>query len=422
MEIINIILHIFGVIFSTYFYNLCYIKLNNHKISFNTQTIMTIFITSFLILINNSYNNLWLKFVITFIIFCINFKILYKDDMKQIITSYIFIYIIMIVTEIILTNIFLKIGFINNSNTKLYTFFKFLLSIIIAIMEYLIISINIVKINSRKLINFLIENINTLNIAYLSLIVCAILAKLNIDNFTDKESIKLIIVLFVIFIILFSIIIKLKSEEDFLKRSNKKLMEFNERYGQFLDDYKIYKHNIKNKLVGMKTFGNKKINALIDDLLDEETTFSIKNNNLYSIPNGIKGIVAEKLYNTKINVLIDNKIKNDPFLSLKPKEFNSISESIGICLDNAIEASLETDNPTVVLNLYEDKEYIYIKTGNNFRNNIDIDNIGNKYYSTKNRNSGLGLFSIRQNKIIKEKINIINDFYYIELKIKKHAN
>ena len=204
-----------------------------------------------------------------------------------------------------------------------------------------------------------------------------------------------------------------------LKISNKKLIDYNDNYGKFLDEYKIYKHNINHKLSAMKAYGNKKINALIDDLLEEETSFSIKNNELYNVPNGIKGIVAGKLYNKGYHVIIDNKIKKDPFITLDAKSFNSISECIGIALDNAIEASEETEEPIIIMDLYEDKENIYLKIGNNYCNSIDLDNIGSKYYSTKNRGSGLGLFSIKRNNLVKESIKIINNFYYIELQIKK---
>ena len=116
---------------------------------------------------------------------------------------------------------------------------------------------------------------------------------------------------------------------------------------------------------------------------------------------------------------MDNKIKNDPFSKLSPKVFNSISECIGIALDNAIEASEVTDNPIILMDLFEDEENIFIKIGNNFCNSIDIDELGSIYYSTKNRGSGLGLFSIMRNHLVKEKIDIINDFYYIKLQIKK---
>lgn len=422
-EIIDLVIYFLSVLFSTIFYNLCYIKLNRHNFKVTFKSVLVIILTAVFIFINNSHNHLWLKFVLTIFIFCINFKIIYKDDWKNIIINYIVIYAMIIILEILVSNILLKIGLIsNNAEAMLYTFSKFALSIIVSLLEYLIFSINIVNKLAKNLINFFISNVNASNIAYLLFITCAILGILNIDNFAANNSTQLILLLIIIFAILFAVIIKSKTKEEILKTSNKRLIDYNEKYGQFLDEYKIYKHNIKHKLAGMKTFGNKKINALIDDLLEEETTFTLKNNNLYNVPNGIKGIVAERLYNTKINVIIDNKLKGDPFVKLTPKKFNSISESIGICLDNAVEASIETNNPVVTLDLYEDEEYIYIKTGNNFCNNIDIDELGDKYYSTKNRGSGLGLFSIIHNKLIKEKISIINDIYYIELKIKKHAN
>ena len=421
--IIEMPIYFVSVLFSTIFYNLCYTKINNHKIKINFKSIIVMIIVSVLILLNNSYENLWLKLILTTIIFCINFRILYNDNWKKILITYIFIYITIILIEIFLTNILLKLGILNdNLGVMLYTFSKFFLSGAVSIIEYLFFSINIIRKYTKKLINFFVNNINASNIAYLLFITCFVLGLLNFESFAESGSIKLIIFLLAVFIFLFVIVIRSTTKEEILKHSNQKLIEYNEKYGQFLDEYRLYKHNIKHKLAGMKSFGNKKINALIDDLLEEETTFSIKNNNLYSVPKGIKGIVAEKLYNVDISVIVDNKLEGDPFSKLQVKEFNSVSEAIGICLDNALEASIETDNPIITFDLYEDNEYIYIKTGNNFCNRIDIDELGDKYYSTKNRGSGLGLFSIMQNKLIKEKISIINDIYYIELKIKKRAD
>lgn len=420
-EIVSILLHYFGSFYNTLFYNLSYIKINDKKNVFNIKNIIVILIVGLLMMLNNSYNNLWIKLSVVTIAFCINFKILYKDPLKKIIISYIVIFVTIMGIEIIITNILLEMGLLNNnSSVSLYNISKFILSMFIPLLEYLFFSINIIKKLINRFIDLFIKNLNSLTIAYLLFITFFVLGVLNFENFAMANSVKLIIMLFLLFFILFTIIIKLKTKEEFLKKSNKRLIDYNEKYGQFLDEYKIYKHNIKNKLIGIKSYGNKKVNALIDDLLEEETPFSFKNNNLYNIPNGIKGIVAEKLYNANINVIIDNKLKKDPFLELSPKEFNSISESIGICLDNAIEESLKIKESIITFDLYEDEKNIFIKVGNNFINDLDIDKLGDKYYSTKNRGSGLGLFSIQRNKIVKEKINIINDFYYIELQIKIH--
>jgi hypothetical protein len=362
-----------------------------------------------------------IKILVTLTIVCINFKLIYKDNIKKTIISYIFIYLILILLEIITTNIITSVGIINQYTPEnSLTILKIILSISVGCLEYIIFSFNVINKFFRKLMDFFLQKFNHINIAYLMFITIALLGILNVNNFANDNTTKFIFLLILIFTILFIVVIKSKTKEEYLIKSNKKLVEFNEKYGQFLDEYKIYKHNINHKLAGMKAFGNKKINALIDDLLNEETNFSLKNNNLYNIPNGIKGIVAEKLYNADLNVIVNCKLKKDPFINLNPQEFNSISEAIGICLDNAIEATNNVKEPIITLDIDEDNDNLKIKIGNNFSNNIDIDKLGNKYYSTKNRGSGLGLFSIKQNNLIKEKISIINNMYYIELKLKKH--
>lgn len=419
-EIIEIMPHIITIFIGNIFYNFCFAQINKKHLKWNKRNIIIIFLSSVLILCNNTYDNMFLKSIANLLIMCVNYKLIFKESIKRTIVSYIIIYVIMMLFELLYSNIILTIDLFKISANYL-TYTKIFLSIITSISGYLLLKIKVLRKFIDKLIKDILSLTTLMNIFYLLLLVIIIIGIFNVYNYEEKGSYKIILLIVVLFAILFILNIKSKTKEEVLKLSNSKLIEYNEKYGQFLDEYKIYKHNIKHKLAGMKTFGNKKINALIDDLLEEEDSFTIKNNNIYNVPNGIKGIVAERLYNTKINVLIDNKLDGDPFTKLNAKEFNNISEAIGICLDNAVEACLETENPTIILDIYEDQEYLYIKIGNNFCNDIDIDELGDKYYSTKNRGSGLGLFSIMQNKLIKEKISIINGFYYIELKIKKHA-
>lgn len=421
-ELVSFLPHIFMIFIGNIFYCLCFQKLNKTKFKINFKNILILIFASIIVCITNLFAKIEIKSLIVFIIMCINFKLLFNLNMKKTAISYLIIFLILMILEIIITNILSITGLLNSSEDANYlTIVKMLLSIIVSAFEYIIFSIKPINKLLKKLLRVLENFTSILNFSFLMYLAILTIGILNINKFSTDYSTQLIIILIIIFAFLFAIIIKSKAHEEILKNSNQKLIDYNERYSRFLDEYKIYKHNIKHKLAGIKTFGNKKINALIDDLLEEETHFTMKNNNLYNVPKGIKGIVAEKLYNVNISVIVDNKIVGDPFIKLSPKEFNSVSEAIGICLDNAVEASLETDNPIITFNLYEDNEYVYIKTGNNFCNRIDIDELGDKYYSTKSRGSGLGLFSIIQNKLIKEKISIINDFYYIELKIKKHA-
>lgn len=400
-------------------YNICYAKLNNQKISFSWKKFIYVCIATVLIMLNNKHM-VCMKMLINTIVLITELKLTFKEDIRKVINNYILMFFLLSIIEIVVTNIFLFIGILeNNSSANTITFTNVILTVMVSIIEYLTISISYVRKTFKKIITFFNKQVNLSNLIYLIFITIAIIDLINVQNYTNPNSFKLILVLIIIFTILFVLVIRLKYHEEILKLTNRKLIDYNDNYSKFLDEYKIYKHNINHKLSAMKSFGNKKINALIDDLLEEETNFSIRNNEIYNIPNGIKGIVAEKLYNKEYDVLIDNKVENDPFSNLDPKTFNSISEALGIALDNAVEASEETKNPIIIMDLYEDKENLYLKVGNNYCNNIDLDELGNKYYSTKNRGSGLGLFSIKRNNLVKERIEIINSFFYIELQIKK---
>ena len=405
---------------SLIFYNLCYAKLNSHKININLKNILIMLIAVILIMINNKFNLILFKIMINVVIFSLELKLLFKDSFIKVFVNYVLLYLLTIVIEIILTNILLLSGLItNNTTANSLNFINIFLTLIICMIQYCIFSIGIIRNFFQNIIHYFMTNHTIKNLIILIFLSIVLIAMINIENFGNKNSIKLIIFLLIIFVYLFTDIVRLRYHEETLKNSNHKLMEYNSKYAKFLDEYKIYKHNINHKLSGMKAFGNKKINSLIDELLNKETTFSVRNNNIYKVPNGIKGIVAEKLYNKDYDIMIHNKIKKDYFSKLSPQAFNSISECLGIALDNAIEACEETENPVITIDIYENKENVCIIIGNTFKNSIDIDKIGNKYYSTKNRGSGLGLFSIKKNKFIQEKITIINDIYFIELQIKK---
>ncbi len=415
-------IYIFAIFMLIFCYNLCYAKLTNQKFYLTGKNLMITLLCGIFDLINTTYCPVAIKIIINFILFCAELKLIFHDELKVVIINYIFIFLLLSLIEMIIVNILLLCGLLQNSNSaNSISLLNMWLSILVGIIEYLLLKIKWIIRKCQWIINLFLKHANLTNLIYLSFIIMCLIGIFNIDNFANSHSIKFIFILYIIFTILIFMIIHSKLNEESLKNSNKKLVKYNEKYGKFLDEYKIYKHNINHKLSAMKVFGNKKINALIDELLNEENDFNMKNSNIYNIPDGIKGLVAEKLYNINVNVMINNNIEGDPFIKLKPKAFHSMAECLGISLDNALEASEETENPVIMLDLNEDKENIYIKVGNNFNNNIDLVEMGNKYYSTKNRGSGLGLFSIMNNRYVKENINIINNFYSIELQIKKHA-
>ena len=89
-------------------------------------------------------------------------------------------------------------------------------------------------------------------------------------------------------------------------------------------------------------------------------------------------------------------------LNIKIYEFTRI---LGILMDNAIEASSESDNK--IINVYfrkNGKMQLLIIENSYVDKDIDTEDIYKKGFSTKKGNSGLGLWEVRQ--ILKKNTNL----------------
>ena len=148
-------------------------------------------------------------------------------------------------------------------------------------------------------------------------------------------------------------------------------------------------------------------------------------NNISSIPSGLQGIIFLKMQfaeNNKVKFYMDNQIdfkKLDESTAL----YLDTCEVIAICLDNAIEASIDTEEKLICMGLYNDDDCYTINITNSFNNFVDVDKLGEKNYSTKNRNSGIGLNYIANlNKDIKIKRIISDTNFKTIITIKKVIN
>ena len=148
--------------------------------------------------------------------------------------------------------------------------------------------------------------------------------------------------------------------------------------------------------------------------------FVIKNNKgmnyskkMKTIPYGLNGIIYQKTYPylEELNFKLSNKIGVDIFKLLRPRRYNVLVEKLIVSLDNAIDASLNSKNKVVVINLYDDEDNIYVEIKNSFAYNLDIDNLGTLNYSTKGKRRGLGLFSALRDNEATLKVKVVNNYF-----------
>ena len=397
-------------------------------LSFRKNKITTLFNTLFftfgLITINQINNNHFIFILENIIIILFLFSIFQQ---KRKIFSVIFIiYIIRFMFEIIflITLNYLQITYYS---TYLLYIFTYILTILLCntFKEYLILLIEFNNYNNKYISSK----------SLLNLILIFIIIFLHAPNHSFVFIENKIFYLLFIYIVLnlnISLFIEKQKTYDYIKNYTN-IIEYSRFTEDLLIEYKSFIHEYKNKLIiikGLANINNQELHDYIDLIINEKIT-----NNYYwlmdvthiPIP-GIKGLINYKLLkmkelNINIEVYISEELKtfNRNFLDIKEK--NNLYTILGVILDNAIEASIESKEKIISLQLFKDEENIIIILANTFKS-INLDKLETKGYSSKGKYRGIGLFLvkniIKHSKNIEKETNIINNFFVQKIIIKSN--
>ena len=195
-----------------------------------------------------------------------------------------------------------------------------------------------------------------------------------------------------------------------------------------LQDLQDYTHNLEVMYNGLRSFKHDYVNILLsisgyiengdmDELKDffETKIFPTKNlidqgdyklNQLSNIGVlEIKSLLSAKMiyaHESGIDVAIDIPDRVDSFLI----DTVDLARILGIILDNAIEAALETKQPQIGLNIIQNKSGVSIILSNRFWDNgMVLHRLKQKGFSTKTGHQGIGLSNAQ--KIISSYDNVL---------------
>ena len=356
--------------------------------------------------------------IIFFAFICINtFKCSKKESILYLIIIWtinvILDIIMMLLTNIINTNItHIKEEFILRFVSSLL-----LSTIIIAISK----SDNITSKINR--IYIIIKKIRINRIIVPILIISFFLTELiAFLNIKDKVIIVSSILISVIFL---SLVINYIYQYFYIKeisKTNNILNKNNETNKGIINEYRIIMHNIESRLRSVESVANPQATLLIENMIKEYKKSKYTEINITEIPQGIDGLIIQKLAKYKkykINHQIKNNLKGNLLKKLGPKNYNSFYESFDICLNNAIEATIKSKEKILLVNFTESTTDITINIINTFAGTIDIEKIGNINYTTKKGGNGIGLFSLFMKKNIRINTKIMGNIFSQKILLKK---
>ena len=185
-------------------------------------------------------------------------------------------------------------------------------------------------------------------------------------------------------------------------------------YEEIMDKYRVSNHENKNQLLTIRNMIDKKdkktadyIDKLVDNKIKDNETIFYKTS---KIPEGgLRAIIYSKVCKMKdekitYDLQIANDVKTANLLEIGDGTNLNICKIIGVFLDNAIEASKETNKPKIIIEIYTMDEKLCIDTSNNYKGKIELNKLGTKKYTTKGKGHGYGLKLV--NDIIKEDENL----------------
>lgn len=404
MNILNFMSYFISEMFLVFVYIFSYVKINKKTFEITGKNIIVLIMLTILLLVNNFYNISGLKIITTFILCVLTAKIIFKDKLKNILFTVTIYILISMIVEIVLSLAFMKcirnIEYLNKT-----VFFKCLLSIIFSTINLVIFSLN----KTISIINKLRNIINKYASFYLFVGILGIATIIGLyligrNNIIDKYFVIYEIFSLLFILLSFKIIINDKYNNKVLMENNKDLKESYKACAEVIEEYKEFKHNLKNDLFHLKANVPKENQKEINSILTKYNEGIDWVNKINCIPEGIQGIIFLKIKEAKTKNIKVYLNTVDEKIEVTSKEFLNISNIIGILLDNAMEATLKTESKIIYIDIVENNKTIKIVIMNRFKNAIDLKKIGKKNYSTKEYKSGLGLNYI--NKIKKNKVKV----------------
>lgn len=424
----NILSYHFWMVFLSaivinYVYMITYQKFSDNKIKCVSEQYLILIFTSFIITINNLYNPILpIRALASAAIYFIMYKTIFKESLKTTFCKTCLMTLVSFVLDPVLS-IIISFACENIQELNVNTIPKLLITCIFSYTYFKIFKSE----KNRKRFNSLLElmEANKKILIYFTILVLVAHAYnvLLAYNYVDYKYYTALLIL-IIFISYFSYIFIHEIFDNIsLTLKNKYLNDNLINYQKTADNYRTLKHNLKNDLfiIARSKDKEKAIRRTYEKYNQDEEWV----NNIGSIPSGLQGIIFLKMEfaeNNKVKFYMDNKIDFEKLDEGTPLYLDTC-EVIAICLDNAIEASVDTEEKLICMGLYNDDDCYTINITNSFNNFVDIDKLGEKNYSTKNRNSGIGLNYIANlNKDIKIKRIISDTNFKTIITIKKVIN
>lgn len=398
-----------SILLNSYVLFWCYSKTGDERKTSKLKCLLSILTVSLSVFVVNMFITKSLKFILIYIIMCLFFYYNFgeKNKIIALFVRTLIIYVVMIISDVFSSIILMQFDFSSMMNKINYL--KALGTLLNSVSMFILFNLDKLVIIIKKILTIIVSSKNSVvfTFCFLTFIAIIIIDCFHKDYATIStfllSSVILIFLIFLIAILLYQYF-KRKTAED----EKQQLQALMHEYENVLNQTSENRHEMLNDLLILRSIADKnssEFTRTLDGIIRQYDTKKFKKyTSLAKLPTGVKGMIYYKIAFINENEInfdtVVNGVDYAKFEAMDKDLYYKVCKILGILMDNAIDACVDSDKKKLVVSVYTENEDLCVEIDNSYSGIVDKDGIKKKGYTTKGKNHGHGLTIL--NRIIDE--------------------
>lgn len=398
-----------SILLNSYVLFWCYSKTGDERKTSKLKCLLSILTVSLSVFVVNMFITKSLKFILIYIIMCLFFYYNFgeKNKIIALFVRTLIIYVVMIISDVFSSIILMQFDFSSMMNKINYL--KALGTLLNSVSMFILFNLDKLVIIIKKILTIIVSSKNSVvfTFCFLTFIAIIIIDCFHKDYATIStfllSSVILIFLIFLIAILLYQYF-KRKTAED----EKQQLQALMHEYENVLNQTSENRHEMLNDLLILRSIADKnssEFTRTLDGIIRQYDTKKFKKyTSLAKLPTGVKGMIYYKIAFINENEInfdtVVNGVDYAKFEGMDKDLYYKVCKILGILMDNAIDACVDSDKKKLVVSVYTENEDLCVEIDNSYSGIVDKDGIKKKGYTTKGKNHGHGLTIL--NRIIDE--------------------
>lgn len=398
-----------AILLNSYVLFWCYSKTGVERKTSKLKCLLSILTVSLSVFVVNMFITKSLKFILIYIIMCLFFYYNFgeKNKIIALFVRTLIIYVVMIISDVFSSIILMQFDFSSMMNKINYL--KALGTLLNSVSMFILFNLDKLVIIIKKILTIIVSSKNSVvfTFCFLTFIAIIIIDCFHKDYATIStfllSSVILIFLIFLIAILLYQYF-KRKTAED----EKQQLQALMHEYENVLNQTSENRHEMLNDLLILRSIADKnssEFTRTLDGIIRQYDTKKFKKyTSLAKLPTGVKGMIYYKIAFINENEInfdtVVNGVDYAKFEAMDKDLYYKVCKILGILMDNAIDACVDSNKKKLVVSVYTENEDLCVEIDNSYSGIVDTDEIKKKGYTTKGKNHGHGLTIL--NRIINE--------------------